>query len=204
VLIDRVVVRFSAPEMGGITSPSFIFERVLAFEARLEALSDPDQRATASESYRERYVNAALERHIAETLLSSLHIEPEPTEQELAAQADAARLRLLEQVGGPTALSQAQLAEGISSSELGSILRRRARASLYLDRMVAPMLQPSQAELRTIHRTAVTPFRSLDFGRAEPALRRWYVGRRLSAALGAFYQNARSRIRVTLLGKPAS
>ena len=36
--IDRAVVRFVASETGGVRSPRFIFERELAFEARLEAL----------------------------------------------------------------------------------------------------------------------------------------------------------------------
>jgi hypothetical protein len=41
-LLDRVVVRWSAPETGGPGKPQFIFERELAFEARLESLMDPD------------------------------------------------------------------------------------------------------------------------------------------------------------------
>ena len=45
VLLDRVAVRFTAPETGGIAKPQFIFERELAFEARLEALTDGRPRA---------------------------------------------------------------------------------------------------------------------------------------------------------------
>jgi hypothetical protein len=82
VLVDRAVVRFIAPETGGTRSPRFVFERVLAFEARLEALADPD-RQQGTEAFRERHVRAALERHIAETLLASLRIEPEPKPEEL-------------------------------------------------------------------------------------------------------------------------
>src|SRR5262245_63856048 len=40
-VIDRAVVRFSASEAGGKERPYFIYERELAFEARLQALSDP-------------------------------------------------------------------------------------------------------------------------------------------------------------------
>ena len=50
VPLDRVVVRFIAPETGGMRSPRFIFERVLAFEARLEALADPDRAAGSNVS----------------------------------------------------------------------------------------------------------------------------------------------------------
>jgi hypothetical protein len=49
-------------------------------------------------------------------------------------------------------------AESLDPGELDSLLVRRARASLYLDRMVATMLTPSDTELRIIHRTTRTPF----------------------------------------------
>ena len=84
------------------------------------------------------------------------------------------------------AVDRAAAAEGIDSREVTSILRRQARASLYLDRMVAPMLTPSDAELRNIHRVVQTPFRDRPYEEIEPALRRWYVGRRLNAALASF------------------
>ena len=45
VLVDRAVVRFEAPETGGARRPRFVFERELSFEARLEALADPDRGA---------------------------------------------------------------------------------------------------------------------------------------------------------------
>ena len=204
IVADRAVVRLVAPETGGVRSPRFIFERSLAFEARLEALADPDRVARAAEErpFRERHLRAALERHVAETLLASLRIDPEPTEPELARQTEAARRMLYERVGGPAAVDRAAAAEGIDSREVTSILRRQARASLYLDRMVAPMLAPSDAELRNIHRVVQTPFRDRPFDEVEPALRRWYVGRRLGAALGSFFQNARSRVRITLLKRP--
>ncbi len=199
VPLDRVVVRFVAPETGGVRSPRFIFERVLAFEARLEALTDPDRSQASELPYRERHVRAALERHVAETLLAALRIDPEPSAKELARQTEAARLLLYQQAGGALAVQQAAVAEGMDEREILRILRRRARASLYLDRMVAPMLAPSRAELQALHRTAQTPFRDRPFDEIEPALRRWYVGQRLAQALGSFYQNARSRLEVKIV-----
>jgi hypothetical protein len=198
LLVDRAVVRFWAPDSGGVRSPHFVYERVLAFEARLEALADHN-RPAAAEPYRDRHVNDALERHVAETLLASLHIEPEPAERVIVSQIEAARARLSERVGGEQALEEAASAEGIGPRDLLGILRRQARASLYLDSMVAPMLEPSEAELRTLHRTRSNPFRALPFERIEPGLRRWYVGQRLAAAVQNFYQNASSRIVLTLL-----
>lgn len=199
VPLDRAVVRFVAPETGGVRSPRFVFERVLAFEARLEALGDPDRAPGETLPYRERHVRSALERHMAEELLASLRIDPEPTARDLARQAEAARLILHQRAGGADKVAQAAAAEGIDDREILRILRRQARASLYLDRMVAPMLSPSDAELRNLHRTVATPFKRLPFERARAPLYRWYVSRRLTAALGSFYQNARSRIEVTLL-----
>lgn len=198
VLLDRVAARFTSPETGGITRPRFVFERELAFEARLEALQDAGYRVTLEAPYLDRHVRAALERHMAEVLLGSLEITPEPTEAELEARAGAARISLLQQVGGAAALEAARDAEGISPGELRDLLARRARASLYLDRMVATMLTPSDTELRIVHRTTRTPFSAQAYEDVAPLLRHWYIAQRLNVAVRAFYEGARSRIRVTL------
>ena len=199
VPVDRAVVRFVAPETGGARHPRFVFERELAFEARLEALSDPDRSALGDAPYRDRHVSAALDRHIAETILGTLRIEPEPTPAELEHQSQLAHRMLSDRAGGEDALDDARRAEGISERELGRILAQKARASLYLDRMVTPMLQPSEAELRSIHKSTSTPFSNAPFDTIRPALLRWYVSRRLNAALSTFFENARSRIDVTVL-----
>ncbi len=195
-VLDATVVRFVAPETGGVRSPRFITARELAFEARIEALADPD-RARGTQPYLERHVRAALQRHIAETLLASSRIDPNPTKDELDRQTRAARKILLQRVGGPAALRQAALAEGVGDRLVVRIVRRQARASLYLDRMVAPMLVPSRAELRLVHRQ--TPFSELPFEQVEAQLERYVVGRRLTGALGDYYRNVRARIDITVL-----
>lgn len=199
VSVDRAVVRFEAPETGGARHPRFVFERELSFEARLEALSDPDRASLASAPFLERHVTAALDRHIAETMLGALRIEPEPTAAELEHQSQAAHRMLSDRAGGEDALDMARRAEGISEREFARLLLHKARASLYLDRMVTPMLEPSEAELRSLHKSTNTPFRAAPFDTIRPALLRWYVSRRLNAALASFYENARSRIDVTVL-----
>ena len=166
---------------------------------RLVALADPSYRPGQGPVYRESHVRSALERHIAETLLASRRIDPEPAPEELTRQTRAARLVLVQSVGGVEALNAAARAEGIGEREILRILRRQARASLYLDRMVAPMLEPSDAELRSIHRSVQTPFRGRPFSEVAAPLRRWYVSRRLAIALQSFYGNARSRLSVTIL-----
>jgi hypothetical protein len=198
IVLDRAVVRFYAPETGGVERPRFISERRLAFEARIEALADRD-RPSESEPYRERHVSAALERHISEVLLASLRIEPEPSDVVVSRQVELARKLLSDRVGGEDALLAARRAEGISSAELSRMLRRQARASLYLDRMVAPMLRPSDAELEAIQRSAPAALQNEPFVRARPLLLRWYVSRRLGAAMASFFQEARSRVVITLL-----
>jgi hypothetical protein len=199
VLLDRVAVRFTAPETGGITKPQFIFERELAFEARLEALTDGGFRQTSETPYLERHVRAALERHMAEVLLESLEVTPEPTPRDVELRVRSARLTLQQQLGGAEELDRASQAENISATEVAGLLRRRARASLYLDRMVATMLTPSDTELRIVHRTTRTPFSGAEYESVAPLLSRWYVAQRLNTAVRAFYEGARSRLSVTLL-----
>jgi hypothetical protein len=197
--VDRVAIRFTAPETGGIDQPQFIFERELAFEARLDALADGGFRVTDEEPYVERHVRSALERHMAEVLLSRLEITPEPTPRELVVRTRAARQTLAQQVGGDAELERARLAEDIAPGEVDVLLARRARASLYLDRMVATMLTPSDTELRIVHRTTRTPFSGSPYEAIAPLLSRWYVAQRLNTAVRAFYEGARSRLQVTEL-----
>jgi hypothetical protein len=194
-LVDRVVVRWHAPETGGPAKPQFIFERELAFEARLESLTDPDPEPGP---YHDRHVRAALDRHIAETLLASLPILPAPDPKIVAVRAEAARAILEQRVRGRPKLMAAAAAEGIGADEIDALLRRQARASLYLDRMIAPMLEPSELELRDLWRTGATPFKDQPFEEIAPALSRWYVGQRLSQATEAFFQNARARVTISV------
>ena len=77
---------------------------------------------------------------------------------------------LSDRAGGEDALEAARRAEGISEREFGRILAQKARASLYLDRMVTPMLEPSEAELRSIHKSTSTPFANAPFDTVRPAL----------------------------------
>jgi hypothetical protein len=195
VLLDRVVVRWHAPETGGPGKPQFVFERELAFEARIEALADPDPEPGP---YHDRHVRSALDRRIAETMLASLPIVPAPDPKVIAARAELARSILEQRVKGSAKLLAAAAAEGISSDELDALFRRQARASLYLDKMVAPMLEPGEAELRALYRSGATPFKDLPYETIAPALRRWYLGVRLAQATETYFQNARSRVTITI------
>jgi hypothetical protein len=197
--VDRAVVRFSAPEIGGMRLPRFIFERELAFEARLEALTDVDFTKRAERPYLERHLQAAVEHCIAETLLSALRVDPTPTELEIVEQANLAKTILLDRIGGEDVLAQAARAEGISDGDELALFRRRARAGIYLDRMVAPMLAPTAVELRQVYASDPHPYRSVEFDKAVPLLTRWVIGRRLREAFDLYYQNARQRLEIVVL-----
>ena len=200
---DRSVMRFFAPDLGGAPTPQFIFERELAFEARLQALADPDQSKDSPKAYLARHVRSAIERHIAESLLANLRVDPAPTDEELDRQAESARKILSERVGGGSALAAAAKAEGMSEREVTILLRRQARASIYLDRMVAPMLTPTRTELRQVYAVERHPFTQSSFEEIEPLLRTWWIGHRLSDAVEQYFANARQRVVVTLTVPPS-
>jgi hypothetical protein len=198
-LVDRVVVRWHAPETGGAARPQFVFERELAFEARLESLADPDPEPGP---YHDRHVRAALDRHIGETLLAALPVLPAPDPKQIAARAEAARGVLEQRVKGRANLLAAATAEGIGSDELDALLRRQARASLYIDKMIAPMLAPSDLDLKNLWQTGSTPFKDQPFDEIKPALSRWYVGQRLGQETEAYRQSARSRVVISVSRSP--
>jgi hypothetical protein len=198
VPVDRVLVRYWAPETGGAARPRFVFDRELAFEARVEALADPDWH-DATAPWAERHVRAALERHVSEEILGQLPLDPEPSPAELARRAVEAREELDARARGPERVIAAAAAEGIGDDELDAMLRREARASIYLDRMVTPVLQPSDAELREVQRAGATPFRGEPFDQVAVPLRRWYVAQRLAAVVAGFFQGARGRIQMLLV-----
>jgi hypothetical protein len=198
--VDRVVVRFWAPELGGVDVPSYIFERELSFEARLVALSDRQFVPTEVELYTQAHVREALERHVAEAILESLRVTPAPTTDEIAERVRAAEANLSSELGGATVLGQVAQLEGLEQREIYRFLQRRARASLYIDRMVAPMLSPSEAELSALHASGRTPFSRQSYSVAASALRRWYIARNLRHAVQTYYNGARARIQLTVVG----
>lgn len=198
--VDRVVVRFWAPELGGVDAPSYIFERELAFEARLVALADRQFVPTEQEPFTQAHVREALERHVAEAILESLRVTPTPTASDISERVRAAEASLSSELGGATVLGQVAHVEGLEQREVYRFLQRRARASLYIDRMVAPMLSPSEAELQALHASGRTPFSRQSYAVAATALRRWYIARNLRHAVQTYYNGARARIKLTVVG----
>jgi hypothetical protein len=200
--IDGTAVRFYAPETGGTAYPRFIFGRTLAFEARLAAMAGaPDG---IGDGYDDRDVREALERHVAEEILSGLadrliaDLPPErrPSSEELQiVERDVARA-FVEQLGGQGRIDGAAQAEHIDPAEVDAVVRRRTFAAWYIDRALTPILHPSEEQLRDVFRTSAHPFRGRSFKEAHDALQRWFVGERARAAESAFLQTARSRVRI--------
>jgi hypothetical protein len=194
--IDRVAVRYYAPETGGSARPRFVSERMLAFEARLDALGEgaPDSAALG-----DRFVRAALDRHVAEDMLSALAVQSGTVPGNLPALADEERTGLVERLGGEAVLRAAMAAEGVDDSELDALLRRRVRAAWYIDRTLTPLLRPTEEQLREVFRTSANPFKNQPFDAVHPALARWFVEERLRAAETTFLQVARARVRVVVV-----
>jgi hypothetical protein len=189
---DRVAVRFYSPETGGSTRPRFITERMLAFEARLEAMTE----GSPEDAYEERYVRAAMECHIAEDMLANLMVERGSEPQDLPKLTDDFRRAITDRVGGAAALLAAAAREGIDETEIVDIMRRKVRAAYYVDRAIVPILHPSDEELREAHRTSNHPYKGMKFEDAEQPLRRWMIVERLRISEVAFLQASRSRVRI--------
>lgn len=203
-LVDRVAVLFDAPETGGASSPRAILERELAFEARLEALASGEPLGDERGPYGARHVRSALDRHIATELLAYLPDDAgfgakDPCDEsgtDLERGVALARAVLLARVKGPEALRAAMEEERVGEDDLVRLLRREAKAARYLDRVVAPMLSPSDGELRALLRTPSHPLASKPFVAVRCALRSALVSQRIGAALTSFLQTSRLRVRV--------
>ena len=194
--VDRVAVRYYAPETGGSVRPRFVSERMLAFEARLDALAEQAPESAVRE---DRFVRGALDRHVAEDILSALAVQSGTTLTDLSALADEERAGLVERIGGSDALRTAMAAEGIDDVEVDALLRRRVRAAWYIDRALTPLLRPTDEQLREVFRTSAHPFKNQPFDAVRPQLARWFVEERLRAAETTFLQVARARIRVVVV-----
>jgi len=204
-VVDRVAVRFHAPETGGTARPRFVTERTLAFEARIEALLESGQDLPHG-GYPERFVRSALEHDVAQQILASLADkliadsppDRRPRADELAqVRADVAAA-LLERLGGRARVDQVARAEQLDPAEVDGLLAREAMAAWYLDRAVTPLLHPTDEQLRDVYRTSAHPYRGQPFARVRAPLERWFVVERLRVAESAFLQSARARVKIVV------
>src|SRR5690606_20077961 len=68
--------------------------------------------------------------------------------------------------------------------------------------MVAPMLRPSELDLRQVHARGETPYTERPFEDVREEVRQWFISTRLSAALDRYFRNVRARVSITLITRP--
>jgi hypothetical protein len=204
VQVDRVAVRFYAPETGGADHPRFVLERTLAFEARLQAMADNPQ--GTGEGFQERDIRDALEHDLAEQVLASLGqkliddspADKRPPQSEIDGVARIMTAAQVERLGGRARIDAAAAAEQLDATEVDTLLARGSFAAWYLDRTVTPLLHPSDEQLRDVYRTSAHPYRGRPFDKVHDALARWFVIDRVRVAESAFLQAARSHMKVVI------
>lgn len=105
---------------------------------------------------------------------------------------------IVERFGGRARIDAAATAEQLDVAEVDALLYRGAFAAWYLDRIIAPILHPSDEQLREVFRTASNPYRGQTFEVVHDALQRWFVIDRVRVAEAAFLQGARSHVHIVM------
>ena len=190
--VDSVAVRFYAPDTGGLEHPRFITTRQVSFEARLLALEEED----AAGEPQPREVRSAIDAHVVEEMLGALPLDRPPTSKALADTVEVLRASLDQRSGGHDAVDKALKTEGMTPVDLDAMLTREAKAALYLDSVMGPVLSYTEDQLRETYRTTSHPFRGRPFEEVREELSRWIVVERLRSAEQAYLQSARSRVTV--------
>jgi hypothetical protein len=198
-IVDRVAVRFFSPETGGPTAPRFVTERILAFEGRLEAMTEERGGAADTSAPTQHHLEAALERHIVEEILATLDESSHGADAADASLAREARADAAERAGSESALYIAAEEEGLSAEEVDVVFTRRARAAAYVDRAMSRILHPQDDQLREVHRTTQSPFKNRPFDEVKLSLTRWFVFERLKALEATFLQTARSHVTIVVV-----
>lgn len=194
---DATAVRWTSPETGGVARPRFMTRREVALLTRLEALGEGVRLEPGD--YPERFVRAAVERHVAREMLAALFIQRGTEPPDLPRLAQRARVELEERVGGAANLTAALAAEGLTDTELDLFLRDRVRAGYHVDRAITPIFRATEESLREAHRAAIHPFRERRFEDCRDAFREWFVVERQRAAETEFFQGARTRVRIVFV-----
>jgi hypothetical protein len=188
-IVDRVLAKWRLAVPGVSASSQVVFERELAFEARLEAMASGD---APHAPVIDRHLRSALGRHIAVQLLASFPLDEPPTPREVAERAEEARGLLAARVGGEERVVVAMRVEAIGPDELDTMLRREARATFALERALGVRWRPSEDALRAELATRANSA-SVE---ASESLRRTLLVRRLGEALDGFFQRARPRLAI--------
>jgi hypothetical protein len=201
LILDRTVARFHDPEASETAaSLRFVMMRELIVEAWLTAYEKTPN--SSPPNYDDKHLREALERHVIEAVLGDRPLVPSAEKRVETATAEA-RLVATIAVGGETRLKEAlERATGIAGGgavELDSVLRRRARAELYLETAVAQPVQLSDAELRAAYAKAPEILASKPYDEIVPTLRAFVRASRLRDIAQGYYQAVRARLHLAIV-----
>lgn len=202
LVADRTVARFQDPEASDAgKAQRFVFQRELVIEAWLVAYERAPL-STAPTAYDDKSLRAALDRHLIDEILASRPLPPKHEARVVAATV-VARKVLEEAVGGAERLNAAltgafgHKVNAPEVAELDTIVRRRARAEIWLEVAVAPPIEPTIVELAAFHPkspelVAKAPF---DAERVRPHAR----AARLREFANTYLQLVRSKLQLEIL-----
>lgn len=129
-------------------------------------------------------------------MLSRLPLDPEPDAAALLRVARILEAAVIDRVGGEAVLSKAGAIEGFDARDVDSYFLHEARAALYVERAISPVLYPTEDVLRDVFRTTAHPYRGAKYEDVHDALDRWFAFERLRAAESQFLQGARTRVKI--------
>lgn len=199
VVADRAVARFSDPEAADATGAlRFVMMRELVIEAWLVAY---ERAPTGSPSIDDKTLRLALDRHVIEAVLGARAL-PAVWEAKVDKQTTDARNAEVLAVGGASRFSEFLIratgsAEG-GAAELATILRRRARAELYLETAIGLAYEPNEGELHTLHGKLLS---KEPFDAAAPILRAYLRTMKLREGAQAYHQAVRSKLRLEIVSE---
>jgi hypothetical protein len=201
-VVDRVVARFSDPESGQATGAvRFVMMRELILDAWLVAYERAAP-GTTPVGFDDKHLRVALERHVIEEVLSE-RLGDTVSSTVIAKRADEARTAL-GLVVGTGRIEEALVAAsggapGGGVVELASILRRRARAEIYLEMAISQPVEVSEADLRAAFAKPPVALVGKTFDEAAPALRVFLRSSRLREASQGYYQAVRGRLKLEIV-----
>jgi hypothetical protein len=197
VLADRAVARFTDPE-AATGAQRFVMMRELVVEAWLVAYERTPNGWPALD---DKALRMALDRHVIEAVLGARTL-PAPFEARVEQQtADVRRAQEL-LVGGAGRLNELLVRVSgnskVGDEELTAILRRRARAELYLEAAVGLSYEPSEPELRAAHAKWSD---GNTYEQAAPDVRACLRTMKLREGAQAYHQAVRSKLRLEIVSE---
>lgn len=199
VVADRAVARFSDPEASDQSaSLRFVMMRELVIEAWFTAF---ERSPTSTPSIDDKTLRIALERHVIEAVLGTRALPPAVEARVPKALADV-KLALAVSVGGDArlveALTRATGSATGGDAELETILKRRARAELYLEVATGQVYDPSEIELRAAHQK-LAMFSKVPYDEVAKPVRAYLRTQRLREGAQAYHQAVRSKLRLEII-----